>query len=328
MYDALNLDFDNNDECGTVTYFKRLNQRDQRLESWGVPLLHTVRHALLTILLLLSIYGVWSAWLIPSFKFLVPLRLFFCEGKAPVPLFFVGFIVYGTVCGFLALAVVRLADRILNRHKKELFEAEERIALNKSSDLWQELETVISGNLRLRRYAVADFYSKQLLELSERYVTVPARISRWLMSTDCWVSIAEHNQSWRSKLISPFRAKGILSLTADTIYFDSRQISFKVCLRDIKSLGLSLQPYGLKSIMPRLIVMSFNEAGIERTVYLLPSCFWLPLVDELNKLVNKWYMYIYNADARRRRKEKGDYTVRPSALADASTFRAISVQTK
>jgi hypothetical protein len=301
MHNTFNFDFEN-DAPASFTHFRNSSWLD---ELW-TPMAP-----------IMLAFGILGVVLFTSALSLSQLHIF----DLNMPTVLVAVIVFLP----LTFIVISLANSLLNRHKIVLSETEERIAFKKTSDLWQDVNSLISGNLRLRKFGVADFYSKHLLALSEQYSNLPNRLPIWLISTDCWLSSPDYENSWRYKLGFSFRTRGTLFLTKDMLHFESGKIAFNARIDDIKSLNISWHSRWLKPILQRYIVVSFDDDGLERIFYLTPSYLRTDTVWDTNKLVNKWYMYLYNLDGAHRRANPRHRSVRPAPLAVSGTFRAVSV---
>lgn len=176
-------------------------------------------------------------------------------------------------------------------------ETEARLAGGGSPDVMRDLDILITENLRLGRPHVAEFYSKQLLALSEqanRDTKLPI-VLQSLRTTACFVSTPAYHKTIRCWLLWNFESTGTLCLSSSTLEYASNAISFCVALKDVTDISLEVHPRWLRPVPLRYISITFKEFGLVSKFYLCPFQTQTDTTGDVNATVKQWYDYLTRA---------------------------------
>lgn len=200
---------------------------------------------------------------------------------------------------FLAPKVVSaLGRKFLGDSRLRVAETEARLAGGGSPDVMRDLDVLITDNLRLGRPHVAEFYSKQLLALSEQHNRDDTKmpiILQSLRSTSCFVSTPAYHKTIRYWLLWNFESTGTLCLSSSTLEYASNGISFCVNLKDVTDISLQTHPRWLRPIPLKYISISFKEFEVIQTFYLCPFQMQTDTTRDVNETVKEWYDFLTRA---------------------------------
>ena len=184
--------------------------------------------------------------------------------------------------------------KMLGGRHRALSDLEQRISSGQSSDLLRDMDLLITENLNRGRPAAAEFYSKQLLAVSERLVeegkALP--VPDMLQSTSCWISTPPYHKSLRYFTIWLFEQSGTLNLGPDFLEFESRRICFRTKLSDIRDICVYSHPWWLKPMPMHYISITFEDECGLNTFYLSPFFMRSDTVWDINEQVKAWYSKI------------------------------------
>ena len=271
---------DRSASAGTMTHFRRLSWKSRLAES----------RAIIVFFFAAFFMGIAAGAFIPLLC-----HLSLGGGTNYFPLFF-----FGGMAGSLGVVfAVRFVDRkLFGAMKAGILAVEDRVIAGNSKTQMEDLEKLVSGYLKLKRMEAADYYSKQLLELSKSGGTEVMKLSDWMVTSECWVSSDEYQRGWNYKLVWLFETRGVLTLSPHKLDFQSKKFHF-TCdpTTDIVSIEIKRHPLWLKPIPFRYISVTISENGVKHTFNLTPSFGQTDTVFDCNKLVDKWYERLQNAAA-------------------------------
>lgn len=253
---------------GAITHFRRL--------SWQSRL--TEAKPIIVFFLMAFMVGIVAGMLGPL--------LYHMSLSVYVPVCFVGGLLFGMALVFSA----RLVDRkLFGAVKHGILAVEDRIMSGNTRTQMEDLEKLVAGYLKLKRMEAADYYSRQLLALSNTGGTSLAKLSDWMVTTECWVSTDQYQRGWNYKLIWLFETRGVLTLSPNRLDFQSRKINFSCNPSNIVSLEIKTHPFWMKPIPMRYISMTIDEMGQRHTFHLTPSFGQTDTVWDCNKMVDVWF---------------------------------------
>ena len=213
--------------------------------------------------------------------------------KASSLVYTLGLFLVGFASGVGTLYLIRYLSRVvLGADRKLAQEVEKRMANGESVDLIDDMNILITENLKLKRYQVAEFYSKQLLEMAER----PVR-PETIKATSCWINTPEYQKTFRYFFWWLFEHKGTISLNSTHFNLESPKHSFSVPLDKITDISLSRHPLWVKPYPTRYISVTFVEKGFEHTFYLTPIFLQCDTIFDVNKNVSEWQGFLAQARA-------------------------------
>ena len=203
-----------------------------------------------------------------------------------VPICFMGGLVFG-----LGLVVsARFVDRkLFGAVKTGILAVEDRVMSGSSKTQMEDLEKLVAGYLKLKRMEAADYYSRQLLDLSKTGGTAVMKLSEWMVTTECWVSTEEYQKGWNYKLVWLFETRGILTLSPNRLDFQSRKLTFSCNPANIVSIEMKRHPLWMKPIPMRYISIVIDEMGARHTFNLTPSFGQTDTVWDCNRMVDVWF---------------------------------------
>ncbi len=228
---------------------------------------------------------------------LVPILMLFALSLGLAGNWFIQFIVCLTLLSGIALAsvyFVRYASRhMLGGRKKKLEELEQKLSSGQSVDVIRDVDTLITENLKMGRCSVAEYYSQQLLSISEKANEAASSIvPAMLKSTSCWVSTPEYHRSIRYHAVWMFESCGTLSLGPDFLQYDSPRISFRANLKDVKDVFLEKHPCWMKPITMHFITITFEDNCGSHTFHMSPFFMQTDTVWDIDDLCKQWYAMI------------------------------------
>jgi hypothetical protein len=204
---------------------------------------------------------------------------------------FLFFVFGGVVVGIGTVGAMTLIGRIKNRGSMKLSAIEERLRDGTSTDVWEDLQTLVDGNLKLKRLQVADFYSHRLFELSHG----ATKLSDVMLSTECWANTKAYQKSLKYWVFWIFQSRGTLCLSSKTLQYTSKKISFEIPLDDIIKISLASHPRWLKPIPLNYIVVDCFLDGQPSEVYLTPSKSQADNIWQVNSTIKTWFAHISKA---------------------------------
>lgn len=194
----------------------------------------------------------------------------------------------GMLLGLGTVIITASTARFNRRMIVELNAIEECMHNGLSQDIRKDLQSLVDGNLSIKRLDVADFYSRQLMELS----LDNNKLLEVMLSTDCWASNPTYNKSLRFWFLSFFETRGRLTLTSNKLQFVSKPISFDLPLSSISNVSIKTQPRWLKPLPLTYIALSLNTSGQLQSIYLTPSLTQFDTVWQVNESVRTWHARI------------------------------------
>lgn len=202
----------------------------------------------------------------------------------------------GFLLGIGAVAIVRFTSRqILGANRRTIEALEQRLATG-SPNVIADLDALITAHLKAGRAPVAEFYSKQLLQLSEREPGEEL-VPELVQSTSCWVSTPEYHKSANYWLVWMYQSRGLLCLSREHLEYESSRISFRVELKDIIDISIARHPLWMKPYPLRYITITFREPdfGAISTMYVTPYTMQTDTVIDINNSVQEWYLKLTKA---------------------------------
>jgi hypothetical protein len=191
--------------------------------------------------------------------------------------------------GMLSMSLMQFADRrLLCPTKRRLTALEDRLIACKSQCLPEDLDQLVTGSLKLKRITAADIYSKRLLAISmtdDRQKT--SKASEWIATTECWASTDNYHKTFQYMLIWR-ETRGVLTLTPDSLDFESNLFTFHCHPTQIVSLEIKRHPLWVKPIPLKFISITIDDSGIKHTFYITPSFGHTDSVSDCNRLVDTW----------------------------------------
>jgi hypothetical protein len=160
---------------------------------------------------------------------------------------------------------------------------EDRINSGSYASLWEDLDRVVALNLHLRRYVVADFYSKRLLSLAYD-AKESSKLASKTKFVDCYVSEPGYEAF--------FNPQGTLALTSQSLHFEGQKMAFAIQLRDIRNIAIKHYPLWLCPMKYEFLSLTFHEFGQEHVLYL-----HLLSYGSKKQLVQQWHNLISKAMA-------------------------------
>lgn len=257
---------------GAITHYKRLSRKAWFAENRAVFIFFAAAF------LLGLIYGAFG-----------PLLIAFGASVGDWSPLFIGF-VGGAVLALGVIFSARYVDRkLFGAMKAGILAVEDRIISGNSKTQMEDLEKLVAGYLKLKRMEAADYYSKQLLEVSKTGGMGIIKLNDWMVTTECWVSTKEYNRGWKYKLVWLFETRGVLTMSPSKLDFQSKKLNFTCSPANILSLEIKRHPLWLKPIPFRYISITIDEHGMHHTFYLTPSFGQTDTVWDCNRMVDVWY---------------------------------------
>lgn len=200
----------------------------------------------------------------------------------------------GIGVGIGAVFLVRSADRKLFGAMKAGISAMEDRFIEGSPMTREDLEKLVAGSLKLKRMSAADIYSKRLLALSMlppdadgTIPTVPKKAD-WIVTTECWAATEKYHKGLNYKLVWLYETRGVLTLSPDSLGFESKKFSFQCHPSQIKSIKVNRHPLWMKPIPFKFISVTIDELGAEHTFNITPSFGQTDTVWDCNRMTETW----------------------------------------
>jgi hypothetical protein len=260
---------------GTYHLREKLTIRERFMENRAAVGVYCLIFGMCTIFAFLA--GIFSPFVYAAFGFGL--------------LSFLVFLFGGVLVGLGTVGAMTLIGRIKNRGSMKLSAIEQRLRDGTSTDVWQDLQTLVDGNLKLKRLQVADFYSHRLFELSHG----ATKLSDVMLSTECWANTKEYQKSLKYWIFWIFQSRGTLCLSSKSLQYTSKKISFEIPLDDIIKLSLATHPRWLKPIPLNYIVVHCLLDGQPSEVYLTPSKSQADNIWQVNDMIKTWFAHISKA---------------------------------
>lgn len=204
-----------------------------------------------------------------------------------LPVFFLMFFSATLAILFAIRAMSRI---VLSKERKLIAQAEKRINAGTYTDLTDELNTLITENLKMKRYQVAEFYSKQLLAMTEKTIKPEA-----LKATSCWVNSESYQGSFKYNFVWLYEHIGTMSLTSDSFCVQTQKMSFTIPVENLVSVTYGRHPLWIKPIPLKYLIVKFKEKGFEHTYFMTPRYLQTDTVFDVNSYVDEWYGYLTQA---------------------------------
>jgi hypothetical protein len=205
--------------------------------------------------------------------------------------------VVGLGVGLSVVFAVRFADRRFFGAVKAGVAALEDRVIEGSQMSREDLEKLVAGSLKLKRLAAADVYSKRLLAISMLHPDEAAKTADWLVTTECWASTEKYHKGWNYKLVWLFETRGILTLSPDSLDFQSKKFVFSCHPSQITSIKVGRHPLWMKPIPFRFICLTIEECGGLHTFNITPSFGQTDTVWDCNRMVARWVKRLEKARA-------------------------------
>src|SRR5581483_11318845 len=150
----------------------------------------------------------------PIFSLFLPHWLFMPSPFFPLQILMLFSV--GLIFGLGVVLIVRQISRgVWGGDKRKLETLEKRLMSHTDPhEVLIDLDALISENLRLKRPQVAEFYSKQLLLISEKLDSHETPKIELMLSEAAWVSTPAYHKRVNYWLVWLFESRGTLSLTS------------------------------------------------------------------------------------------------------------------
>lgn len=199
--------------------------------------------------------------------------------------------IFGIIFGIATLYSIRCGSRlVLGTGKKTVLQVEKRLKDGTSTDLMEDLNILVTENLKLKRYQVAEFYSKQLILMAENPIS-----AQTIKATSCWVSTPQYHMSFRYYFWWLYENKGTVSLTSSHFQLESQKYSFAVPIDKVIDISIAKHPWWIKPFPLRYISITFVQNGFEHTFFVSPGYLATDTVFDVNKYVAEWNQYLLEA---------------------------------
>lgn len=256
-----------------VTHYKKSSWQSKLSESRGVLVLLSCMFAIAAIIIAFA--GIYFAPMLYGHNWLAALFFIAC---------------FGSAIGSLLVFAARFIDRKFFASEKESIKAiEDRLIAGDNKLEAADLEKLVSGYLKLNRLEAADYYSKKLLELSKSGTANSAKLSDWLVTTECWIFTESYRKTRSYNFFWLFESRGVLSLSPDRVDFQSRQIQFSCSPSNIVSVELKNHPRWQKPRLMKYINLVIDENGEKHSFNLNPSFSQTDTIFDCNALADLWY---------------------------------------
>lgn len=211
---------------------------------------------------------------------------------------FVFIFLVGACLGLGTVLIVRAISRgMFGGDKRKVEELEKRLLSHKETTyIMTDLDALISENLKMKRPQVAEFYSRQLLAISEKVGETECTPGlEMMLACSAWVSTPAYHKTINYWLIWLFETRGTLSLTNEFFEYESNRISFRLAVEDIVDIGIENHPWWLKPMPMHYIRMTYRNFGSTETLYLTPYNMQTDTVWDVNHKVKEWYSHLTKA---------------------------------
>lgn len=200
----------------------------------------------------------------------------------------------GFILSFGLLYAARALDRkVFGVVKSGILSVEDRIVSGNSPAQMDDLQKLVDGYLKLKRFEAADFYSKKLLELSKSGGTAVLNLSDWVVTSDCWVSTEKYNKSLKY-MVWLFETRGVITLSADRLDFQSKKFHFSCNPSHVISVEKKRHPLWMKPFPLHYIKIVIDECGEKHTFNITPSFGHTDTVFDANRMVDVWFKRLTN----------------------------------
>ena len=201
----------------------------------------------------------------------------------------------GMVLSVGMLYTARAVDRkLFGALKSGIIAIEDRIIAGTSPAQMDDLQKLVDGYLKLKRIEAADYYSKKLLELSKSGGTAVLNLSDWVVTSEFWVSSRAYHKSWQYNLVWLFESRGVLTMSASKLDFQSKKFHFTCNPSHLVSVQRKRHPLWMKPIPCYYIELVIDECGEKHTFCITPSFSHTDTVFDVNNMIDTWYTRLTN----------------------------------
>lgn len=261
----------------------------------------------------IGLYAAIFAVLIP----LMACSLLLCPFLYATFGFSASYVIACFVCGLLAgttgVVLISTVAQAKARRVKKLMAVEQRLACGETGDLSGDLHCLVDENLKLKRFEVADFYSRRLLEVAHG----ASKLADVMLTTQCWASTPAYQKSWKYYVVWLFETRGTLTLTSSRIQFTSKRIALNIPIGDVRNVHLKAHPWWLKPYSMKFIVLEFVADGENKEIHLSPSLTEADTVWQVNSSVMTWFGYLNQARTKFEKQFEALDAVKPAPLPAA-----------